>query len=262
MASHAESGDLAYDADAAVTITLADGASTSSSTSGVAIDGDTVTISAAGTYVLSGTLSDGRIVVASDADGTVKLVLDNASVTSSSGSAFVITAADEAVVVLADGTSNSLADGTGYDTSADDAPNAALFSMADLTIGGAGSLTVTGNTNDGIAGKDGLVIQGGTITVTAVDDGIRGKDYLIVEDATVSVDAKDDALKSDNEADDTVGYVLIKSGTVTLAAGDDGIHAEGDLAIQGEGDRVDIERGPGGLDGHHCRRRYQRHLDR
>lgn len=232
-ASHAEANDIDYDASTAISVTLADGASTSSSSTGVSITGDVVTISAPGTYVLSGSLSDGQIVVNSDAEGKVRIVLDDASVTSTSGSAFVVEAADEAVVVLADGSSNSLADGTGYDTSAEDAPNAALFSMADLTIGGSGSLTVTGNTNDGIASKDGLVILGGTITVTAVDDGIRGKDYLIVEGGTVTVEAKDDGLKSDNVADDTVGYVLINAGTVALSAGDDGIHAEGDFAITG-----------------------------
>ena len=233
VTSHAEAGDPDYDAASATTVTLADGASKASSTTTVAIKGDLVTISAPGTYVLSGTLSDGQIVVNSDAEGKVRIVLDDASVTSSSGSAFVIEAADEAVVVLAEGSKNSLADGTGYDTSAEDAPNAALFSMADLTIGGSGALTVTGNTNDGIASKDGLVILGGTITVTAVDDGIRGKDYLIAAGGTVTVEAKDDGLKSDNETDDTVGYVLIDAGNVTLSAGDDGIHAEGDFAIAG-----------------------------
>ena len=104
----------------------------------MAISGDVVTISAPAPTCLSGTLTNGQVVVNSDADGTVKIVLDNASITSTTGSAFVITAADEAVVVLADGSTNSLTDGTDYDTSAEDAPNAALFSMADLTIGGVG----------------------------------------------------------------------------------------------------------------------------
>ena len=245
--SHATDGDTDYDASDATSITLADGASRSSSSEGVKIDANTVTITAPGTYILSGTLTDGQVVVNSDAEGKVRIVLDGASITNTGGSALVITAADEAVVVLADGSENTLTDGTGYDTSADDAPNAALFSMADLTIGGTGSLTVTGNTNDGISSKDGLVIQGGTITVTAADDGIRGKDYLVIEDGTVTVESGDDGLKSDNETDDTVGYVLIKDGTVTVAAGDDGVHAEGDLGISGG--KVTIARSNEGLEG-------------
>ncbi|GAA1795782.1 MAG: carbohydrate-binding domain-containing protein [Actinobacteria bacterium] len=232
-ASHASAQDTTYDAAQAVSVTLADGASTASGTAGVSIKDDLITISTPGTYVLKGTLTDGSVVVNSDTDGTVRLVLDGATITNSVGAAVNIQAADQAVVVLADGTTNALTDGTGYDTSAQDAPNAALFSMADLTIGGSGSLTVTGNTNDGIASKDGLVIQGGTIQVTAVDDGVRGKDYLIVAGGSLDVSAADDGLKSDNESDDTVGYILISGGKTTVTAGDDGVHAEGDLAVTG-----------------------------
>lgn len=245
--SHADSNDVDYDASDAITITLADGASATTSSDGVSIEGDTVTITAPGTYLLSGTLSDGQVVVNSPDDGTVKLVLDDASITSGAGSALTVSEADEVVVILADGSSNSLVDGTGYDTSADDAPNAALFSMADLTIGGSGELSVTGNTNDGIASKDGLVILSGTITVTAADDGIRGKDYLIVAGGTVSVTATGDGLKSDNEEDDTVGYIQITGGTVEVSAGDDGMHAEGDLSV--EGGTVTITTSNEGLEG-------------
>jgi hypothetical protein len=240
--SHADANDVDYDAADATTITLADGASKASSADGVTITDDTITITAPGTYILTGTLSDGQVVVDSDADGKVRLVLDGASVTNTKGSALVITAADEAVVVLADGSTNSLADGSGYDTSAEDAPNAALFSMADLTIGGTGALTVTGNTNDGISSKDGLVILGGTITVTAKDDGVRGKDYLVIADGTVKVTAGGDGLKSDNEDDDTVGYLLVQGGTVEVSA-----HAEGDLAI--EAGTVTIAKSNEGLEG-------------
>ncbi len=232
--THAQGDDVDYDAAEASTITLADGASAASAESGVTIDGDTITISAPGTYLVSGSLSDGSLVVDSSAEGKVRLVLDGADITNSAGAAVNVLAADEVVVVLAEGSSNSLADGSGYDTSAEDAPNAALFSMADLTIGGIGALSVTGNTADGITSKDDLVILGGTIKVTAADDGIRGKDYLVITGGTLDVTATGgDALKSDNEDDDTVGYVRIDGGEVTLNAGDDGIHAEGDLGILG-----------------------------
>ena len=230
--SHAQADDASYDAATAVTVTLADGASKASG-DGVTISGNTVTITTKGTYVLSGSLTNGQVVVNSSVEGKVRLVLNGATITNPSGAALVVTAADEAVVVLADGTTNTLTDGTGYDTTATDSPNAALFSMADLTIGGSGTLVVHGRTADGIATKDGLVILGGTITVDAVDDGIRGKDYIDVQGGTVSVTAGQDGLKSTNETDDTVGWIAVSTGSVTLTAGDDGIHAEGDLAIAG-----------------------------
>ncbi len=106
--------------------------------------------------------------------------------------------------MLAANTTNRLSDGKTYRWAEADAdePNAALFSKADLSIAGEGTLVVTGNFNDGIASKDGLVIAGGNIQVTAADDGIRGKDYLVVKGGTVKVTAGGDGLKSD-EADDT-----------------------------------------------------------
>ena len=230
---HAQADDVDYDASTAKTIALGSG---------------NVEITEPGTYILTGTLSNGQVIVNSSAEGKVRIVLSNASITNSSGAAIDVRAADEVVVVLAEGTSNSLTDGSGYDTSGEDAADAALFSMADLTIGGTGSLIVTGNTADGIASKDGLVILGGTITVKAADDGIRGKDYLVIQDGTLDVTSAQDGLKSTNETDAQYGDIVISGGTVTVNAGDDGAHAEGDLAITGG--TVTIAKSSEGLEGH------------
>nr|WP_246227599.1 carbohydrate-binding domain-containing protein [Propioniciclava coleopterorum] len=105
---------------------------------GVTVDGANVTITAPGTYVLTGRLS-GQVVVAADAEGQVTLLLSDASIASATGAALVVSKADAVAVVLADGTSNSLASAAEYATATgEDAPNAALFSMADLTIGARG----------------------------------------------------------------------------------------------------------------------------
>ncbi len=48
---------------------------------------------------------------------------------------------------------------------------------------------MTARFEDGIASKDGLVIAGGTITVTAPDEGIRGKDYLVIRGGTSDITA-------------------------------------------------------------------------
>jgi hypothetical protein len=84
-------------------------------------------------------------------------------------------------------------------------------------------LTVTGNSNNGIVSKDGLVITGGTIDVTSVDDGILGKDYLVLTDGAVTVDAVGDAFKSDNTEDAGSGFVLIEGGELAVTSQDDGI---------------------------------------
>ena len=166
-----------------VDVTLS-GSTATADGDGVEVDGATVTIAAPGTYRLSGTLT-GQVVVDTAAEGDVRIVLDDATITSATTSAIAVMAADEAVVVLADGTANALTDGSSYGAG-DDEANAALYSAADLTIAGNGSLTVTGNANDGIGGQDGLVVSSGTVTVTAVDDAIRGKDYVRLEGGSVT----------------------------------------------------------------------------
>ncbi|MEO5665531.1 MAG: carbohydrate-binding domain-containing protein [Nocardioides sp.] len=216
-----ETGDISYDEADAVAVTLS-GSSADSDSDAVTSEDGTVTISAAGTYVLSGDLT-GQVVVNSTGDGVVRLVLDGATITSSTTSAINVVDAASVVVVLADGSSNSLADAAAYDDTTAEAPTGALYSTADLTIGGTGSLKVTGNANNGIVGKDGLVITGGTIDVTSVDDGIIGKDYLAITDGTITVDAVGDGIKSDNTEDAGSGFVLIQGGDITVTTQDDGI---------------------------------------
>lgn len=218
-----EAGDTSYDEADAVDVTLSgSGSGAESDSDAVTSEEGTVTISASGTYVLSGDLA-GQVVVNSTGDGVVRLVLDDASITSSTSAAINVLDAESVVVVLADGSDNSLTDAASYDDTSDEAPTGALYSTADLTIGGTGSLTVTGNANNGIVGKDGLVITGGTIDVTSVDDGIIGKDYLAITDGTITVEAVDDGIKSDNTEDAGSGFVLIQGGDITVTSQDDGI---------------------------------------
>ena len=216
-----ETGDVSYDDGDVVDVAL-DGSSATADSDAVRTQDGTVTISAPGTYRLHGSLT-GQVDVDTAEKGAVRLVLDGATVTSENGPAVTVTDAESVVVVLAEGSQNRLTDAATYEDDSDDAPTGALYSTADLTIGGPGSLTVSGRSNNGIVGKDGLVLSGGTITVDAVDDGIIGKDYLVVSGANVSVDAVDDGLRSDNTQDAGTGFVLIEDGTVTVDSQDDAV---------------------------------------
>lgn len=224
----------AYDASAATTITASGGsAEVSGADAGnVTVDGGTVTITGSGTYVVSGTL-DGQVVVnAEKAD--VRLVLAGASITNTGGPAIDIQDAGSAVMVLAEGTTNTLADGSAYADTSEDAATAALFSSDTLTITGTGSLNVTGSYNDGISSKNGLVITGEpTITVDAVDDGVRGKDYLLVSSGSLTVSAGGDGLKSSEDNDETKGFVALGDATVNVTSGDDGVSATTDVTVDG-----------------------------
>ncbi|WP_243118381.1 carbohydrate-binding domain-containing protein [Actinomyces wuliandei] len=221
-----------YDASSATTISLS-GTSATVDGEGASAEGSTVTITAGGTYVVSGEATDGQLVVNAP-DAEVRLVLDGANVTSTTGAAVNVQDAGEAVIVLAQGSTNTLADAPTYADTSADAPTAALFSSDTLTITGTGSLDVTGSYNDGISSKNGLVVTGDTtITVTAADDGVRGKDYLVVESGTLTVTAGGDGLKSSEDDDETKGFVALGKADVTLTAEDDGITAHTDVTVAG-----------------------------
>jgi hypothetical protein len=208
-------------------ITLKD-TSVSVSGSGAKADGANVIISEGGTYTLSGKLSDGRIVV--DSDGDVTVVLDNADITCTYSSAIYVYNAKSCTIYLKDGTKNTISDGSSYDYSdsysseADEEPNACLYSKDDLIIAGGGGLTVNGNLNNGITGKDTLVLENVALSVNAKNTGIKGKDSLEIKSGAYTVECDGDALHGD-------GNVTIENGSFSLKSGDDGIHADNTVTI-------------------------------
>lgn len=225
-------GPLAVAAVAAPTATITlNGSSASVSGSNVTVSGRAITITGPGQYQISGTLNNGYVNVDAAATGPVEIILSGASITNSSSSPLYVTNASAVTVTLAAGTNNSLTDATTYTNTGE--PDAALFSSADLTIGGAGSLTVRANYADGIVSKDDLVIQSGNITVNAADDAIRGKDSLTVNGGTINVTSSGgDGLKS-NETEAGKGVLTITNGNITASVADDAIKGENDLNISG-----------------------------
>ena len=230
--THAEASDYTWEAASAVSITF-NGETITTDGEGIKVEGSTVTIIAAGTYSLSGTLSDGQIIVETASEAPVRLVLNGVSLASSFSAPINIVKAEKVILILADGTQNTVTDATNYvyPNAETDEPNAAIFAKSDLTIAGNGTLTVNGNFNDGITSKDGLVIASGTINVTAVDDGVRGKDYLVVQNGALTVQAGGDGLKSDNEEDAAKGYISIENGVFKITSGGDAITAQTDVLI-------------------------------
>jgi hypothetical protein len=227
--NHEDSADYSWDSTKVVQIMLMGNSIEVSSTTAI-VDGSKVTITAAGTYNISGSLLDGQIIVdAADMD-TVRLVFNGLDIYSSTGAPVYILNALKTIVFLAENTENQVRDAETYQQSAEE-PNAAVFSKSDLTIFGDGSLTVYGMYNDGIASKDGLIITSGNITVNAADDGIRGKDYLILNGGIVTVRAEGDGLKSDNDEDPGKGYILIRDGVINITSGMDAMQAATDLII-------------------------------
>jgi hypothetical protein len=230
--THDTADDYTWDAASAISIVL-NGDAILSNAAGVQVNGSTATISDAGTYNLSGSLTDGQIIVDSQSEQAVRLILNGVNISNSTSAPINIVNARKTILILVDNTENVISDGTTYvfADSETDEPNAAIFSKSDLTISGNGSLTVNGNYNDGIASKDGLIIASGTISVNAVDDGIRGKDYLVVKNGNLTVNAGGDGLKSDNEEDAAKGYISIENGVFNLTSNGDALTAQTDVLI-------------------------------
>lgn len=195
----------------------------------------TVTISEAGTYVLTGTYN-GRVVVNVGDQDKVQLVLDNVTIANNDGAAIYVQAGDKVFVTLKDGTTNKISSGATFsaaDAETGDNIDAAIWSKATLTFNGTGKLTVSCDNGHGIVSKDDLKVTGGTITVNAGKKALAGKDSVRIHDGVLNLTAGDDAIHTSNDEDETKGFVYIEGGTLTIDSGDDGIHAETDLTIVG-----------------------------
>lgn len=192
------------------------------SSAGATASGTTVTITQPGEYTLSGACSQGQVVV--DADGDVVLRLAGLTLTSPNGPVVDIRDADTATLWLVPETQNTLADSPRYEDQAEE-QDAAIFSKADLVIGGSGTLHVKAMYNDGISSRDTLLVEGGNLIVEAAKHGIKGKDYLIIRGGSVQVTAGGDGLKATNDAQEGLGYVEIHGGTFSIQCSDQGISA-------------------------------------
>ena len=227
----------APDVSGATTIALSGQSATATGTGAEVTDG-MVTITAGGTYVVTGTMTEGRILVNVPKE-EVTLVLQDASITCSTGSPLYVYKSKATTLYLTEGTASTLTDGTdytfsdSYSSAEEEEPNACLYSKSDLVIAGSGSLTVNANYNNGITGKDTLFIQKASVTVNAVNHGINGKDSLTIKDADITVTSGGDALRSTNDSDTTLGYLVITGSALKLTAGEDGIQAETTLTISG-----------------------------
>lgn len=193
------------------------GNSITSDSDQVTVDGSTATITAAGTYEVSGELDDGQIRVDVGDNDEVTLILNGATIHNEDSAAIYVVNADTTTISLAEGSNNTLSDGNEYALdNVDEEPDATLFSHDDLVISGSGTLNINAAYGDAIASKDDLEIYDATINIDANDDGIRGKDSITVENATLNITAVADAMKSTNDSDTEKGYILIESGAFTI----------------------------------------------
>lgn len=223
--------DSTYDETDAVRITLQEDVASCDSDS-VKIEDSLITLTEKGTYIISGTLNDGSIIVDASDSAKLQLVLDGADITSTDSATVLVKQADKVFVTLAEGSENCLANG-GEFAESDEGTDAAVFSREDITFNGNGSLEIISPAGHGIVAKDDFVIASGKYNIECASHGINANDSIRIREADMSIKAGKDALHAENGDDEKLGFVYIADGNYELIAEGDGISASADMEIIG-----------------------------
>lgn len=203
---------------------------------GAAAAGGTLIICSEGTYVLSGVIGDGLILIDAGDEDDVVLILNDVEITSAGGAPLYVKNADKVTLSMPSGTVNTFTDAANYtyeyyNANANE-PNATIFSKDDIIINGEGKLIINANFNDGIASNDDIKLISGFIAINAADDGIIGKDMVAVADGTFEIISGGDAIKATNDADAAKGFIAIVGGSFYITAGNDGLQAHTYIYIE------------------------------
>jgi hypothetical protein len=223
--------DSSYNESECTKINLS-GSGATVSGSGVTVENGNITITSAGSYIISGTLTDGSIKVNCSEKGTVRLILNGASISSSSTAPVVVEEAKKVLVTLADGTTNTITDKTRQSVDDEDF-SAAVYSKADLVFNGNGTLNVNAGYRNGIKSTDDLKVVSGTFNITSNEDGIIGKDFLGIKDGKFTIKSGSDGMKSTYDTDTSKGNIVITGGEFDITDSNDGVQAENILSVSG-----------------------------
>ena len=238
-----------WDASSAVLIAL-NGDSISCDSSAVTVSGSSATITAAGTYRVTGTLENGSLIADAGKEDKIQIVLDGASIHSDTFAAIYVKQADKVFLTLADGSENALSNGGTFETIDENNVDGAVFSKDDLTLNGNGKLVVTSPAKHGVVSKDDLVITGGTYEITAGAHALSGKNGVGVADGALTLTAGKDGIHAENDEDSAKGCVYLAGGTIAITAGDDGVTASG--LLQMDGGSLDVTASEG-MEGNYIR---------
>ena len=224
--------EIGYDEESAAHITLT-GTGAETDSDAVSVEGSTVTITDEGVYILTGSLEDGWVVMNADDTDKIRLVLDGVSIAHADGAAIYVPSADKVFITTAAGSANALENGGSYTAMDDNNIDGVIFSKCDLTLNGAGSLSIQAAEGHGVVSKDDLVVTSGSYTITAASQGLSGKDSVAIADGTFVLDTGKDAIQSDNTEDADKGYVYLAGGDYTITSQGDGVSASGWLWVAG-----------------------------
>lgn len=174
-------------------------------------------------YVVSGTTENGSLTILGDKKYAVKL--NGASITNPDSAALSLLSDKRAFVVLADGTTNSLTDGTGG------SQKGALYCKGKLLFNGSGSLSVIGNTNNGIHSADYITFsKGNNIYVKSTGNhGIKANDGIFINGGILNIEVSAAAAKGIN----CESHIIVNGGRTTILTTGSGTYDSDDREAKG-----------------------------
>lgn len=194
-------------------------------------DGQDISITEEGIYVLSGSASEVTVTVDAADDAKVQIVLDGVSITNKDFPAIYVKNADKVFVTTTESENVLSVTGT-FTEDEETGTDGVIFSKDDLVLNGVGTLTIS-STENGVVSKDDLKITGGTYYVTAASKAFEANDSIMIADGTFTITAGSDAFHAENDDDNTQGAILIENGTFNINVEDDAIHGQTTVTING-----------------------------
>lgn len=195
------------------------------------IDKNIITVTNTGTYIVSGELSDGQIVIDADSTDKIQLVLDNVSVNNSSTSAIKVIQAKKVFITLAENSSNTLSSPNEFVKTETDKADGTIYSKEKLTLNGSGKLTIDSANGHGVVCNDDLIITNGEYKINAGQHAVKANDSICFSGGKLDLTCSEDAVHCDNDTDSTKGNIYIKNTELSICAGDDAVHASGFIII-------------------------------
>lgn len=235
-----------YEVNEAVYVNVSEGAIFVENSDKIMVEEQNITVKQSGTYIFSGEIKEGMLCVEAGEEDKVQLIFNDFNLSNSKNPAIYIKSADKVIITTMEDTENNISDGKDYSmTDGDSNIDAAIFSKADLTFNGQGTLCVNGNTAHAVVSKDDLVIGSGKYEITSVKKGITGKDCVKIADGTVNINAGTDGICSNNQEDAQKGYIYIENGDIRIVSGNDGIQAANVLYLKNP--TIDVMSGGGNV---------------
>lgn len=223
--------DASFIQNDATYIQLNDDSATSSSDA-VSIEDRIITIIDEGTYVISGNLNNGRIVINAQDSDKVHLVLNNVTISSDDFAPIYIINADKVFITLYEGTNNFLINNGEFISIDNNKVDGVIFSKQDLTFNGTGTLNIVSLTGNGIVGKDDIVFTGGVYNIESAAHGIDANNSVRVTSTTINIIAGKDGIHSENDTNVNLGYIYIADGQFDISAEGDGVSTSSFIQIE------------------------------